>query len=161
MLLLTVGRKLFWLVVAVMGFVSGLELAPQFIHEESRVALLAVALSMGLLGGMLAIFLQYLGVGIAGFIAGAHLTPVLLNLLNLQNNPYSWVLSLVGGIIAAVLALSLLNWALIILSSLVGASLICQGFFLQQTTATLIFFILVMVGVTLQSNLVKHPVTAS
>jgi hypothetical protein len=158
-LFLMLGRKLFWLVVAVMGFASGLELAAQFIHAESKVVILSLALAMGILGGILAIFLQYAAVGLAGFAAGAHLIPTFSNLLNLQGSPNLWLFSLLGGVMMSILALSLLNWALVILSSLVGAGLVCQALTLQQTTAVLVFVILVAVGIILQSNLVLRRVS--
>jgi hypothetical protein len=160
-LLLIVGRKLFWLVVGVLGFVSGIELVPQVIHDGSRLTILTVAIAMGVLGALLAVFLQYLAVGIAGFIAGVHLIPAFLSLLNFQINRYMWVFSLVAGFIFAILALVLLNWALIMLSSLVGASLVCQALMLGKTAAALVFVILVVAGVMLQSNHFRRQQTVT
>ena len=60
-LLVVLGRKLFWLVVAVMGFVSGFEWVPLFFHNESRVVILTVALAMGLVRGGVGNFSPILG----------------------------------------------------------------------------------------------------
>ena len=160
-LLLIVGRKLFWLAVAVIGFASGLEWAPQFIHDDSKLIIFVVALAMGLVGAILEVFLQYLAVGIAGFIAGVHLTLALWNFLNLQSTSYLWLFSLIGGVILATVALSLLNWALIILSSLVGAGLVSQALMLHQSAAALVFVLLVVVGILMQSHLIRRPATVT
>lgn len=151
-LLVVLGRKIFWLVVAVLGFVSGFEWVPLFFHNESRVVILTVALAMGLLGAVLAIFLQYFAVGFAGFLAGVRLITVFSVLLNMESSTYLWLFALTGGVIAAILALMLLDWALIILSSLVGASLVCQALQLQQGMAVLVFVVLATVGILIQSK---------
>ena len=104
-LLLLLGRKLFWFFVAVLGFLWGLQIAPQVLHGQSQLMILAVALSLGLLGAVLAIFLQTMAVGFAGFWAGAHSVSVFWNLLNWQNDQHLWLFSLVGGVVGAILAL--------------------------------------------------------
>ena len=52
------GRKLFWLCVAAVGFAAGVEIAPHLVHEPSPLLALAVALVLGLIGALLALFLQ-------------------------------------------------------------------------------------------------------
>ena len=74
-------------------------------HGQSQLMILAVALSLGLLGAVLAIFLQTMAVGFAGFWAGAHSVSVFWNLLNWQNDQHLWLFSLVGGVVGAILAL--------------------------------------------------------
>jgi hypothetical protein len=159
-LLLILGRKLFWLAVAVIGFVSGFEWVPLLLHSESRVVILAVALAMGVLGALLAVFVQYLAVGFAGVLAGAHLATAILTLLTLEGSPYLWLFALIGGAIGAILALILLDWALIFLSSLVGASLICQALLLQQGMAVVVFVVLAAIGILIQSRLTRDAAPA-
>ncbi len=72
-----------------------------------------------------------------------------------------WLFSLLGGVLGAILALLLLGWALIILSSLIGASLICQALPLPQATSALCFIVLAAVGILVQSNLIRRPVLAA
>jgi Domain of unknown function (DUF4203) len=155
-LLLVLGRKLFWLVVAVLGFVAGFEWVPLFFHDESKVVIFSVALAMGVLGAVLAVFVQYFAVGVAGFLAGTHLATVFSSLLNLESNTYFWLFALIGGAVGAILALMLLDWALIILSSLVGASLVCQALVVEQGMAVLVFVVLAAVGILIQSRLDRH-----
>ena len=160
-LLVVLGRKIFWLVVAVMGFVSGFEWVPLFFHNESKVVILTVALALGLLGAVLEIFLQYLAVGLAGFLAGAYLITAFSTLFNLEINSYLWLFAIVGGVIVAIVALMLLDWALIILSSLVGASLVCQALQLKQGMAVLVFVVLAAVGILIQSKVNRRTATTA
>jgi Domain of unknown function (DUF4203) len=160
-LLLFLGRKVFWFFVAVIGFLWGLQLASQLFSAESQILILAVAIAIGLLGALLAVFLQHLAVGFAGFLAGAHLFSAFSSLLQWQTGPFLFVFSLVGGVIGAILAVMLLDWALIVLSSLVGASLICQALPLQQALTLLCFVVLTVLGILIQSSFIRHPAPVS
>src|SRR2546423_6852692 len=67
------GRRLFWLCVAAVGFAAGVEFAPHLMHEPSPVLLLSVAVVLGLIGALLALFLQKIAIAVAGFLAGGKL----------------------------------------------------------------------------------------
>jgi len=153
-LLLLLGRKLFWVFVAIVGFLSGIQLAPRFFPNEPEVVVLLIGLVAGLMGALLAVFLQHVAIGIAGFLAGSHLVTRLLSLPNWENENLWW-LFLVGGVLGALLTLMLLDWGLIILSSLIGANLISQALPLDQAMATLCFVMLVIVGILIQSRLLR------
>ena len=67
------GRKLFWLCVAAVGFLAGIELAPHLVTEPSPLLQLGVALVLGLLGTLLALLLQKIAIAVVGFLAGGKL----------------------------------------------------------------------------------------
>src|SRR5207247_6004308 len=67
------GRKLFWLCVAAVGFLAGIELAPHLVTEASPLLQLGVALVLGLLGTLLALLLQKIGMAVVGFMSGGML----------------------------------------------------------------------------------------
>src|ERR1700745_117139 len=67
------GRKLFWLCVAAVGFLAGIELAPHLVTEPSPLLELALALALGVLGAVLAFLLQKIAVAVVGFLAGGKL----------------------------------------------------------------------------------------
>lgn len=157
LLLLLMGRKLFWLFVGVLGFLSGIQLATQIFSTQSEAVILAIALTAGLLGAVLAIFLQQLVVFFAGFLAGGHLMIRLLSLSDWPSNHYFWWFFLLGGILGALLALMLLDWALIILSSSIGAILISQVLSTDRAVAALSFIVLAVVGILIQSKLIPRP----
>src|SRR5882762_297547 len=71
--ILLFGRKLFWLCVAAVGFLAGIELAPHLITEPSPLLQLTVAQVLGLLGALLAFLLQKIAIAVVGFLAGAKL----------------------------------------------------------------------------------------
>jgi len=96
-LLLVLGRKLFWLFVGVVGFLWGFQIASQLLPANSQIAILVAALVLGLIGAVLAIFVQHLVVILAGFLAGGHLVIRILTLYNWDGQQYVWWIALLGG----------------------------------------------------------------
>ena len=70
--LLGFGRKAFWLFVAGVGFVAGLYLATQAFQFRTDWAVLSTAIAGGLLGALLAMVFQSVGLGLAGFVGGGY-----------------------------------------------------------------------------------------
>src|SRR4026208_2221524 len=68
------GRKLFWLCVAAVGFAAGVQIAPLLVNEPSSMLAFVFALVFGLLGALLALFLQKSAVAVLGFLAGGKLS---------------------------------------------------------------------------------------
>jgi len=147
---LTLGRKLFWLFVGVVGFVIALSVAvPLFQDQPDWVALVA-ALVGGLLGAVLAIFVQKIAVAIAGFLIGGYVLVWLSTLLGLGLEAWNWALALVGGVLGSVLSASLFEVALILLSSVAGATLIAGALDFRPAVTALLFIALVVIGLTVQ-----------
>ena len=144
------GRKLFWLCVAAVGFAAGVEVAPHLVHEPSVVLQLSVAVVFGFIGALLAMFLQKIAIAIAGFLAGGKLALALVTAFLVHGANYPGVTFIVGGIIGAILLLSLFDWTLIVLSAVVGAYLICHTIVLPQTGATILFVALAVTGIVVQ-----------
>ena len=150
------GRRLFWLCVAAVGFAAGVELAPQLIHEPSPILALSLALLLGLIGALLAIFLQKIAIAIAGFLAGGKLGVAIAAAFFVQHAEYYWLTFLVGGVVGALLLLLLFDWALIILSSVVGAHLIQTAVVLPATGNAILFVVLVLIGVVVQAGALRR-----
>ncbi len=151
-LLLILGRRLFWLFVGLVGFLSGFNLAPQLLPNRPDWAILLAAILVGLAGAVLATFFQRLAAGIAGFLAGGYLFNILLLNLGVTLDASWWITYIIGGAIGFTLVIALFDWALIILSSLIGASLIIQSITIASNLAGLVFILLVLVGVALQAG---------
>ena len=66
LLLLVLGRRLYWLFVAGMGFLYGLELAPRLLPEQSETMIVIVALVMALVGALVAVVATKVVLGIIG-----------------------------------------------------------------------------------------------
>ncbi len=160
-LLLAFGRALFWLFVAISGFVAGIFLAERFLGGQSQAVTLVIGAVAGLLGAVLAIFLQKLAVGIAGFFAGGYIAADIAGMLGWANPQFTWVLFAAGGIVGALLVVGLFDWALILLSSLMGASLITQGIHPAASIAVLLDLGLFVFGIILQAGLRRRARPAS
>src|SRR5207245_9076076 len=138
-IILFFGRKLFWLCVAAVGFAAGVEVAPYLVLDPSAILSLSVAIVFGFIGALLAMFLQKVAIAVAGFLAGGKLAMALAAAFFVHGPNYPGVTFIVGGIIGAILLLSLFDWALIVMSAVVGAYLIGHTIVLPQTGATLLF----------------------
>jgi hypothetical protein len=64
-----------------------------------------------------------------------------------------WGLFVLGGLVGALLMIVVFDWALIVLSSLSGASVIVQALALEWLPAMMIFVGLVTVGIVVQARL--------
>ena len=158
--LLVAGRKLFWLSVGAAGFVTGIQLATRF-RQGSEVLAIIVGLVIGVIFALLAIFLQAIVIGIAGFLSGGYVLTILVNMLGVDvTGPMTWIVYIIGGVSGLILVSVLFDWALITLSSLAGASLVIQAFFPQGAAGGLIFFILFIAGVILQGSTLRREKAA-
>jgi hypothetical protein len=153
--LLVLGRKLFWLFVGLIGFIWGIHAATNLFPGQPEWIVLAIALMAGVLGALIAVFLQWLAVGLAGFLAGGYITVRLLHVAGLTTGNMYWIIFLIGGIIGLILIIFLFGWALIILSSLVGAGLITESIPAVHSGSLILFFVLVIVGILIQSRLIR------
>jgi len=117
--ILLFGRKLFWLCVAAVGFAAGVEIAPHLVHEPSSLLALTVALVLGLIGALLALFLQKIAIAVLGFLAGGKLAGAIAAAFFVHYAQYSTFIFVIGGLIGAVLLLVLFDWALIVVSALI------------------------------------------
>jgi hypothetical protein len=156
-LLLVLGRQLFWLFVGGIGFVAAIDLVSRWASAWPVWLTLIVALAAGVVGALLAVFLQEFAVGVAGFLAGGYVVLALLRLLNLQTPGISWLLALVGAIIGLVFALAVFEWALILLSSLSGAAMIAQTLSAQilslnRPLTLLVFIVALVFGIVIQAK---------
>lgn len=149
---LTAGRKLFWLFVGAVGFIIAINLAGQFFTTESEVVRLVIALVAGVVGAVLALFLQRIAIGVAGFLVGGYGLLLLLNSLGIAIDLPSWLIFLIGGIIGAGLVAVLFDWALIILSALVGANLIVGAINTGPLITLLLTLVLFLAGVGVQAS---------
>ena len=151
--LLILGRKLFWLFAAVIGFLFGMSIAQQLLPGQSQTVMLLVALIIGVLGAVLAITVQKIAIGLMGFIAGGYLVYLIIPALSINLGTFLWLAVIIGGIIGAVLASTMFDWALILLSSGVGASVITNHLTLPQPFPLVLLGALFIIGVVIQGNI--------
>jgi hypothetical protein len=155
-ILLLFGRRLYWLFVAGIGFLTGLALVPDLLPGLPEWLILLAALVAAIVGAIVALFAQKLTIGLIGFVAGGGIGLVLLRKLGLVGEGSAWVVYLIAGIVGLVLILILFDWALILLSSLAGANLIVTGasahVHLPRETWFLALIALALIGVVVQAG---------
>lgn len=152
-LLLFLGRKLFWLFVAVVGFLVGLTYIPQILPGQSDTVIFAVSLITGLFGALLAVLLQKFAVGLAGLAAGGYIAYYLLQIITLDVGEYQWLAIAAGALIGAVLAGSMYDWALILVTSGSGAVVITQNLPIDMPISAVILVGLTISGIIAQARM--------
>ncbi len=150
--LIFLGRKLFWLFVAAVGFVAAMTLSAQLFSTDAGWVHLLIALAGGIIGAVLAIFVQRIAVAVAGFVGGGYVLANLVTVLQLQIGNNFWIPFLIGGIIGAVLMMFIFEWALIILSSALGAYLFVHELHLSTNLEFILMVVLFIVGIVVQHN---------
>jgi hypothetical protein len=153
--LLLRGRKLFWLLLGCVGFILGFDFAQMAIHNQPQNVILIIALSAGVLGAMIAIFLQKFAVVAGGFFVGGYLFVELLKVLGMSTGHSHWILFIAGGLVGAVLMSVVFRWALVILSSFIGAILILQSFHFGHELTRFLFVCLALLGISIQFGLIR------
>jgi hypothetical protein len=154
--ILLFGRRLFWLCVAAVGFAAGIELGPHLVHEPSPLLALSFALILGFVGALLALFLQKIAIAVVGFLSGGKLALALAAAFLGNAAQYYWLTFIIGGVIGALLLIMLFDWALIFISSIVGAYLIQSVVNLPPTGMTILFLVLVVIGIVVQAGMLRR-----
>jgi hypothetical protein len=147
------GRKLFWLFVSVAGFMAAFEFAPALAPSREPWLVWCIALIAGLAGALVAVWMQYLAAGLAGFMAGAY--AIVPFAVALGGSP--WI-PVVGGVLGALLLLLVFDSALILLSALIGARALVGVAGLEGATATIAWLVVAVLGMAVQASLLAPAV---
>lgn len=183
--LLAFGRKLFWVFVGAVGFVAGIRFAEHFHLNVSDDTVIVYSIIFGVVCAVMAVAIRKVAVAAAGFFAGGYFLVQLFNVSGglgagggAQVAP--WLLFLVGGVVGAVLMNVIFNWTLIVLSSIGGATLVCEtltankdavrnalSFYsgvkthgdapaLDPHVVSVVFTVLVIIGVLVQAGMIRR-----
>lgn len=152
--LLLAGRKLFWLFIGTLGFITGVQVTASFLHGPDWL-LVVIGLMVGIIFATLATLLQRLAIAIASFLSGGYVSMALAGMLGFEHGSTTWFVYILGGLIGIVIVSFLFDWAIIVLSSLAGAALIIRTFFAQGGSAQLTFLGLFILGVLVQGTLFR------
>jgi hypothetical protein len=80
-------------------------------------------------------------------------------LLGIKSETTSWIAFFIGGIVGLLLVASVFNWALYLLSSWAGATLVTrtvtEGVKLDPTFGLVVFFVLFVLGMIVQAGLFR------
>jgi hypothetical protein len=164
LVLLLFGRRLFWLFVGAVGFAAGAKFANEFMPHEPDDFTIIFSLVVGLLSAVLAVAVRKIALGAAGFLAGGYLLTQALAVSGQESAIFAqglapaapWITFIVGGLLGAVLMNVLFTWTLILLSALGGSALICESVRTSSTVLAAAFTILAILGVLIQSGLIRR-----
>lgn len=126
-LLLMLGRRIYWFFVAAVGFFGGYVLGGQLFPDMGDPLLILVSLAIGVVGAFLARLLQRLAVVGAGAIVGAVISSRLAAELGLHTPAGVLVACVTGAVLMAVFVAVVFDPALIVMSSLAGSVMIVQA----------------------------------
>jgi hypothetical protein len=162
-LLLLYGRTLYWVFVAVAGFLVGFELGVELLAEQAEWVRLLAAVVGGILGAILGMFAQRVAFSIGGLFAGGYLGLALAHGAEIPGEPIVWLA--VGAILGAIIAALVMDWAIIVLSSLAGAAAIVgtarAQFDLEATVAMLLVVALALLGIVVQGRRLRRVAAVS
>ena len=156
--LLLTGRKLFLLIIGVIGFIAGLGISSIFFHGSSAQSQLIVAMIAGVAGILLAIFIQRSAVWLIGFVAGGFLLVALARMFSINVWFIYFIVFIMGGFLGALLISMMFELALVILSSAIGSVLITESLFTQPTILSfVIVVVLFLFGIVIQKIIRRKP----
>ncbi len=156
-LILLCGRKIFWLFVACLGFVGGFNYATLFFGPQPEYILFGIALIIGIGCGLFAVFLQEFAVSLAGFLAGGYVTLHILHITGIDPGRFLWIVCLAGGMTGTFLFVLSFDWALILISTLIGSILLIEPLSkaaaMDSNLTRWTFAALMVFGVSVQARL--------
>jgi len=159
LILLFLGRRLFWAFVAIAGFLVAMQYADAAFADQTEVVRILLAIGAGALGAILAVVLNRFGFAIAGLYAGGYLALSIANSVGSNGNLFVWFA--IGGAIGAITAALLMDWAIIALSALVGAGAIVGVAGLTPLVSSILLVVLVLAGMLVQGKQLERTIKPS
>jgi hypothetical protein len=156
-LLLLFGRRLYFLLLGVLGFVGGLWLSTSppveaLGLEASPGARLAIAVALGVVSAVLAFAIHRVALGVAGLAAGGFGGFWLAQSIAGGPDGWSWLLPIGGAIAGGVLLPGIYKAALVGLSAWVGSALLVQMLPVSGPSAVLVALGLLAFGILFQAG---------
>jgi hypothetical protein len=158
LLVLLLGRRLYWLMVGVGGLLAGWEFTQQLLAEWTPVVRFLVSIGAGVVGVLLAILAQRVAFALLGFYGGGFVALVLTQSTSSSNAQLMWFV--LAGVAGAIIAALVMDWAIIVLTSLAGAAAIVTSISMGPPLRVIVFVVLAVVGLVVQSRgLERRPQT--
>lgn len=154
-LLLLLGRKLFWLFVALAGFYVGFEIAREVLAGQPQWMLWLAAAAAGVIGAIVAMLFQRVAFALGGLYAGGYLA--LLAAERYLPGALGLGAFVIGGVVGAIAAALIMDWAIIALSCMLGAALVVSSLGLGDLGSVLAYAGLIATGIIVQARLMRGP----
>ena len=144
------GRRLFWLFIGAVGFAVGLNVGTRVFAGQPEWLIVLGALGVGIVGAWLATVVEMVAVGVGGFLGGAYVLFTLLRLFDVGQDWLLWLGALLGGVVGLVLALRSFDRSMVVLSSIIGATLLTGLTRLGPGATGALFLLLCAIGIVVQ-----------
>lgn len=153
------GRLVFWLNMALVGFLAGFFIGGALFPDSGWLIQLLIGLALGIVGALLSRIAPIIAAGIVGFFAGGFALTALVKSLLSTGNAINWIVFLIGGALAVFLVVKLFDLALVILSSIVGAATLAgiggEVLSFPAWLQAIVLLALAVVGIWFQLQFVK------
>jgi hypothetical protein len=145
LILVLLGRKVYLISIGILGFLGGLYLFMSFLGTAHDWRSLLFALLFGTVGSLL----------FGGFCGGGVLALYFNDATGMIDVGSPVTLFLIGGGIGAILFLLVLDWALVVVTTLAGAALISWQSHLKGGAFQALFFGLTAAGLLIQGRTMR------
>ena len=164
---LLLGKRMFWLVAAGAGFFFAILLFKEFwpglretfpaLPEANESFVLTVAVITAAAAAILFNLFKKFAIGIIGFaLVGYVVTNHATEFFGSGAESYKYIIFILSGALGAVLVSFLLNFGLILVSSLFGAHIVVHHFAQDQDYAKLLFILVTLFGILFQIGIVSR-----
>ena len=131
-------------------------MATDMLSDATPLLVLVIAIAVGVIGALLATWLQRAAVFLAGLVAGGVLVVTVMRGLGVVARPTLTVGFIAGALPGGILSVALFEWALIFLSATVGAVLVTQVLPLWRAAALPVLLVLIVAGVLVQARSLRE-----
>lgn len=150
------GAQLPWMFTGSAGYLAGIWLADVIGFNQSEWQVLAIASAVGLSAILITYYLRRLVVIITGFAAGGYISSTLPAVMGWKTVLEDWQAILLVGTACAVILFLWYKLALILVTTLAGATVVVQHLSLAMVSKEALFVVLVVVGLTAQYVMLQY-----
>ena len=148
---MVMGRHIFWVFIAGLGFVLGLYLSSNYYNAQFEWQVFLISSLVAVVGALLANTLQRLAGGVAGLATGWYLANLLMGYIHLNLGQLETLIPYIVGIISGALILIFFDWGVIIGSSLAGAAIVISGISFNQNVELILLIMFSLLGIAIQT----------
>jgi hypothetical protein len=149
--MLVMGRQIFWIFIAGLGFALGLLFGENLISGQSQYVIFFVSSLIAIVGALLAYTLQRFAAGIGGFFTGWYLAYILIDYFDIGlGYEFNIIAPIVLGIISGALIMKYFDWGVIIASSIAGSAIVVSGMRLTRNTELFLMIMMAIIGMVIQ-----------
>ncbi len=149
-ILLVAGHQASWLYVGGVAFVIGSLLADRLNFVRTEIDMIIFSFTSGVLGSLLVVYLRKFMVVLTALLSGGYVCYFLPETLGWDTSWINWVIILLVGLASAVITFIWGALPLILVSTLLGATLIIQNMSIASVGPTGMFIVLVIFGLVAQ-----------